>query len=173
MLTLSLLRHAKSSWDNPELSDYERPLSKRGTRAASEIGQYLMREKLVPDLVLCSGALRTRATLALVLAEIGPPAPEVRYEDGLYLATPDAMLALVHPVEAAFRHLMLIGHNPGIHALALGLVGEGARKTIGLLAREFPTGALARLVFDAEAWSDLKTASGRLERFVTPRRLAD
>ncbi len=88
MLTLSLLRHAKSSWADPGLNDYERPLAKRGANAAAEIGKYLKRQKLRPDLILCSGAARTRATLELVLAELGSPAPEVRNDDALYRTSP-------------------------------------------------------------------------------------
>jgi phosphohistidine phosphatase len=172
MLTLSLLRHAKSSWDDPELDDFDRPLSKRGTKAASEMGQYLAHERLIPDLVLCSGAVRTRATLALLLAEIGPPAPEIRYENALYLATPAAMLTLIQSTDPKRRHVMVIGHNPGLHALALELVGDGERKTVSALARAFPTGALALLTFEAGEWRGVKTAAGRLDRFVVPRRLA-
>ena len=75
MITLFLLRHAKSSWADPGLDDYERPLAKRGVNAGAEMGKYLKRQKLRPDLILCSGAVRTRATLELVLAELGTPAP--------------------------------------------------------------------------------------------------
>ncbi len=172
MLTLSLLRHAKSSWDDPALADHDRPLSKRGTKAAPEIAKYLKREELLPNLVLCSGAVRTRATLALILAEIGRAAPEIRYDDSLYLAAPETILQRVKDVEPRYTHLMVIGHNPGVHALALELTGGGERKAVAALATEFPTAALAVLTFDATRWGDIKTASGRLEHFVTPRRLA-
>jgi phosphohistidine phosphatase len=172
MLTLTLLRHAKSSWDDPALADHDRPLSKRGTKAAPEIAKYLKREELLPNLVLCSGAVRTRATLALILAEIGRAAPEIRYDDTLYLADPETILQRVKDVEPQHTHLMVIGHNPGMHALALELTGGGERKAVAALATEFPTAALAVLTFDATRWSDINAASGRLEHFVTPRRLA-
>ena len=175
MLTLSLLRHAKSSWAEPGIDDHERPLAKRGAKAAPEIGTYLRRERLRPDLVLCSGAVRARATLALVLAELGPPAPEVRYDDALYLATPAVMLGLLRRIDAAHRppylHVMVVGHNPGLHALALEVIGEGSRKDIAEVATKFPTAALAVLAIDAGSWSEIGAASARLERFVTPRRL--
>lgn len=172
MLTLSLLRHAKSSWDDRALDDHERPLAKRGTKAAPEVARYIKAEGLVPDLVLCSTAVRTRATLALLVAELGPPAPAIRFEDALYLAPSDVILSRIRAVETGVRHVMVIGHNPGMHALALELVGDGDRKTVASLATEFPTAALAVFAFDVGRWSEIGAASGRLERFVTPRRLA-
>ena len=172
MLTVSLFRHAKSSWDDRALDDHERPLAKRGTKAVPEIARYMREEGLVPDLVLCSTAVRTRATLALLVAELGPPAPTIRFDDALYLAPSDVILARVRAAEPGVRHIMVIGHNPGLHALALELVGDGDRKTVAALATEFPTAALAVFGFDVAQWSDVAVAGGRLERFVTPRRLA-
>jgi phosphohistidine phosphatase len=166
------MRHAKSSWDEPTLDDHERPLSKRGAKSAPEIAKYLRREELWPDLVLCSGSVRTRATLPLLLAESNRPAPEIRYDDSLYLALPETMLALVQQTGGAAAHVMVIGHNPGMHALALELTGGGDRKAIAGLAREFPTAALAVFTFDAARWSEIKSGAGRLEHFATPRRLA-
>jgi phosphohistidine phosphatase len=134
MLTLSLLRHAKSSWADPGLDDYERPLAKRGANAAAEIGKYLKRQKLRPDLILCSGAVRTRATLELVLAELCSPAPEVRYDDALYRTSPAIMLSGLRKIDTPYRHVMMIGHNPELHALSLKLIGDGRRKDIATLA---------------------------------------
>jgi phosphohistidine phosphatase len=172
MLTLSLLRHAKSSWADPELDDHERPLAKRGAKAIPALAKFIRQEKLRPSLVLCSDAMRTRATLALLLAEIGPPTPRVVYDDALYLASPDAIRTEIGRVEDGEPHVLVVGHNPGLHALALELVGEGDRKTLAMLAREFPTGAFAVLSFDATSWKDVKGAKGHLEHFTTPRRLA-
>ena len=170
MLTLSLLRHAKSSWADPGLDDYERPLAKRGVNAAAEIGKYLKRQKLRPDLILCSGAVRTRATLDLVLAELGTPAPEVRYDDALYRTSPDAMLGVLLKIDSPNRHVMMIGHNPELHELSLSLIGDGRPDDTAALAEKFPTAAVAVIVFDVAGWSGIRAASGRLERFVTPPR---
>lgn len=170
MLTLSLLRHAKSSWDDPTLDDHDRPLAKRGVKAVPLIAAYMRREGLVPDLVLCSDAMRTRATLALLVAELGAP-PRIVYDDTLYLATPQAILSAVSANTE--KHILVVGHNPGMHALALELVGDGNRKLLAGLAREFPTAALAVLTFDVERWSDVTPVSGRLRHFTTPRRLVD
>ena len=172
MLTLTLLRHAKSSWSNPELEDHERPLAKRGAKAIPAVAKFIRQEKLRPSLVLCSDAMRTRATLALLLAELGPPAPRVAYEETLYLAGPEAILSQISGAADSEPHIMVVGHNPGLHALALELVGEGERKMLAMLAQEFPTGALAVLTFDATSWKDIKSASGHLEHYTTPRRLS-
>src|SRR5262249_11074132 len=124
MLTLSLLRHAKSSWDDPALEDFDRPLSKRGATAAPRMGAYMAAQGLAPDLVLCSPAVRARQTLDLVLSHLGS-GPTVTYEDALYLAAPSVLLARLHKVEAAARHVLIVGHDPGIQALAVELSSSG------------------------------------------------
>lgn len=171
MLTLSLLRHAKSSWSDPALDDHDRPLAKRGVKAIPLVAKYMCQEKLAPGLVLCSDAMRTRATLALLLAEFDSPPPRIVYDETLYLAPPRAIMSAVSGYDE--RHILVVGHNPGLHALALELVGDGSRKTLAALAREFPTAALAVLTFDVENWSEVAPASGHLRHFTTPRRLAD
>jgi phosphohistidine phosphatase len=171
MLTLSLLRHAKSSWDDPALDDFDRPLGERGVKAAPLMGRYLMAEDLRPDLVICSGAVRTRATLALIMPELGAPPPDISYEDDLYLASASRLLGRVHKADRA-RNILLIGHNPGLHALALALVGDGKRRDLDALATKFPTAALAVFTFDVDKWSAVKAGTGALVRFVTPRQLA-
>jgi phosphohistidine phosphatase len=172
MLTLSLLRHAKSSWSDPELDDHERPLAKRGAKAVPAVAKFIRQEKLRPSLVLCSDAMRTRATLALLLAELGPPSPRVIYDDALYLASPEVILSELARVEDSETHVLVVGHNPGLHALALELVGEADRKMLTMLAQEFPTCALAVFSFDEASWKDVRNASGHLEHFTTPRRLS-
>ncbi|WP_083567346.1 histidine phosphatase family protein [Hyphomicrobium sp. CS1GBMeth3] len=171
MLTLSLLRHAKSSWANPELDDHERPLAKRGVRAIPAVAKFIRQEKLRPDLVLCSDAMRTRATLALLLAELGPPTPRVIYDPDLYLAAPGAIRSALAKLNDTATHVLVVGHNPGLHALALELVGEADRKLLAAMAQEFPTAAYAVFSFDVASWKDVKSASGHLEHFTTPRRL--
>lgn len=173
MLTLSLLRHAKSSWADPHLDDHDRPLAKRGVKAVPAVARFLRQEKLRPGLVLCSGAMRTRATLALLLAELGPPPPRIVYDEALYLAPPKAILSVLAETGGDEPHVMVVGHNPGLHALALELVGDGDRKSLAAMAREFPTGALAVLTFGAAGWKDVIRASGHLEHYTTPRQLAD
>ena len=173
MLTLSLLRHAKSSWSDLELDDYERGLAERGIKAAPEMGRYIANKKLMPDLILCSGAVRTRATLALILPELGAPPPEIRYDDALYLASPITMLDAVRRLAPGPKHVLLIAHNPGLHALALELTGSGDPAALSGLATKFPTAALAVFTFKSAAWTDIRPGTGRLEQFVTPRGLRE
>src|SRR5918992_426176 len=171
MLTLSLLRHAKSSWADRELEDHDRPLAKRGTKAAGAMGAYIATNGLQPDLVLCSGAVRTRATLTLVLPQLGKPPPKAVFDNALYMATPAALLGRLQQVKSDARHVMLIGHNPGMHALALELTGKGSREDVEAMATKFPTCALAVLTFKVRKWSDVGSGAGTLELFMPPRRL--
>src|SRR4051794_11013088 len=117
MLTLTLLRHAKSSWEEP-LDDFDRPLAPRGEKAAPEIGAALAARGLRPDLIVCSGAVRARETLGLMLERLGAPPPEVIYDDSLYMAAPGKLLKRLHAIASSFpgnvpHHVMLVGHNPG------------------------------------------------------------
>lgn len=174
MLTLLLLRHAKSSWDNPALADYDRPLAKRGVKAAPRVGAELAALGLHPALILCSGAARARETLSLVLPAIAEPAPEVIYDDAFYMASPDALLAMLRTLPAgggAPKSVMVVGHNPGLEELAELLVGDGEAEAQEVMAEKFPTCALAVITFDADNWSDIAPGTGKLTRFITPARL--
>ncbi len=169
MLTLSLLRHGKSSWDEDgELEDHERPLTRRGRSAARAMGAYIAAHGPRPDRVLCSSAARNRQTLDEVLTELGSPAPDVAVEPELYLAPATAMLDHVRRTGAGVRSLMLIGHNPGLHALALELTGCGLRRDIASMAVKFPSCGLAVLTFEASDWAEVRPASGRLVLFLPP-----
>jgi phosphohistidine phosphatase len=176
MLTLSLLRHAKSSWDQPGLGDHDRPLSKRGLKAAPKIGAALSSMGLKPDLVLCSGAVRARETLSLVLPAFSPPPPQVVYEDSIYMATPAALLMRIRSVETEHsdrtpHHVMIVGHNPGLEELAMLLIGSGADDDMTRIAEKFPTCAVAIIAFETGNWTEIDAGAGRLEHFINPRHL--
>lgn len=171
MLTLTLLRHAKSSWDDDKLSDFDRPLSPRGERTARLIGSYMRVHGIEPELVLCSTARRTVETLGLVRAELAS-APKLLQEDGLYLASAARLLARIREVAKGTRNVMIVGHNPGLHALALDLVAAGRREDIAELARKLPTGGLVVIGFTEKSWKDVQAARGGLRLFVKPSRLA-
>jgi phosphohistidine phosphatase len=171
MLTLSLLRHAKSSWAEPSQEDFDRPLNERGREAAPAMGKYMAAQKLAPDLILCSTAVRARETLELVLPHL-PHGTVVEYEDGLYLTAATMMLKRVRAIGSDVGHLMLIGHDPGIHALATKLAGSGDPELLDALAAKFPTAGLAVIVFDAKGWNAVKPGEGRLKIFMTPKRLS-
>jgi len=168
MLTLSLLRHAKSSWKNPALPDRERPLNARGMSDAPAMGRAMSERGIEPELVLCSSAQRTVDTLALVLPELKIE-PEVIYEEALYQASPDDMLGMLRGLQPGVRNVLLVGHNPEIQALALGLVGSGPNDLRNRLAEKYPTAGLAVINFTAGLWSSVDAGSGSLSLFLTPR----
>lgn len=171
MRLLSFLRHAKSNWDDPTLQDVDRPLSPRGRKAASLLGRYIIAEGLVPDLVLSSVSIRTRQTCELAFAGL-TPAPKIVFEDNVYLASADQLIELIRATEASVPHLMIVGHNPGLQRLALGLVGTGPARQIASLAEKLPTAGLVVLKLPGEAWNAAVPGVARLMRFVTPRCLA-
>ena len=170
MKTLLLLRHAKSSWDNPGGRDFDRPLAPRGRRTAPLIGGYLRDHQLLPDLVLCSTARRARETYDLVVPAAGGAA--VQFEQALYLATPATLLRLVQATPASVERLLVVGHNPGLQQFAAQLARTGDKATRKRLQAKFPTAALAVITFPAADWGDIKPGVGQLESFVVPRDLA-
>ena len=170
MKRLSLLRHAKSDRSDPAAEDFDRGLNSRGHQAAPAMGRYLRRQKLLPDIVLCSAARRARETWELAAATLKGEIP-VEYSERLYLAAPSQILRLLHQLPETAGAALLVGHNPGFHALALQLVGSGDGAVRAQLQAKFPTAALAVIDFDAERWSDLASGKGELMRFVVPRDL--
>jgi len=170
MLTLSLLRHAKSSWANPNLHDFDRPLNERGRDAAPRMGAFMAEQGIAPGLILCSPSVRTRQTLDLVLPHFSS-SPMVVYEDAIYLGAPSILLKHVRKLAADVRHAMIVAHDPALHHLAMDLSGSGNPDLLQSLAQKFPTAALAVIVFDAGSWSKVKSGAGRLELFMTPKRL--
>ena len=124
MKRLYLLRHAKSSWDDPTLADHDRPLAPRGRRAAKVIAEHLGREGIAPELVLCSPSRRTRQTLTRIAPGLGKSA-DVQIKPELYAASAADLLEVLHEVPDEVESVMLIGHNPGIQDLALSLAGAG------------------------------------------------
>jgi phosphohistidine phosphatase len=158
---LFLLRHAKSSWDDPSLADYDRPLSPRGRKAAKRIGAYLRGEQIRVALVLCSSARRAHETLDLV----APPG-EIQIERELYGASARELLERLRRVSDEADAVMLIGHEPAMRELAVGLIGAGSE----LAGRKFPTAALATLTFTGP-WSGLEPGHAELAAFVTPKEL--
>lgn len=171
MLTLALLRHAKSSWDNPSQEDFDRPLNERGLKAAPAAGAALVKLSLKPDLILCSAAARTRQTLKYVLASLAPPVPPATViDEKLYLAGPVTLLEFLRDIPEGPTSVLVVGHNPGLHALALTLTGGGDPVARAALAVRYPTAALAILKIDRDRWRDLRPSDGKLEAFWTPKK---
>ncbi|MDX2317444.1 MAG: histidine phosphatase family protein [Hyphomicrobiaceae bacterium] len=170
MLTLSLLRHAKSSWKNPSLPDRERPLAARGITDAPLMGRAITERGIDPELVLCSSARRTVDTLSLVLPELKVE-PSVVYEDALYHASAAEMLHRLRDVQPGANRVMMVGHNPGIQRLALDLIGSGPKHMRNHLMEKYPTAGLVVINFTAGLWSSVDINSGALNQFLVPREL--
>ncbi|MBX9943902.1 MAG: histidine phosphatase family protein [Reyranella sp.] len=171
MKAILLLRHAKSAWSDPRLSDHDRPLNRRGEQAAKAMADEIARNAPHPDLILCSTATRTRQTLAPLIARLGAPAPKISLEDELYLAAEDALLARLQAVDDAVGSVLLIGHNDGIWELATALADRGPAPALAALREKYPTGALAVLRARPDRWSDLAAGTAELAAFVRPRDL--
>jgi phosphohistidine phosphatase len=163
MRTLYLLRHAKSSWKDLTLPDFDRPLKDRGRKAAKRIGKYLGAEKLNGPLVICSPAVRTRETAEIVLKRAHLP-DEVRFDERIYEASLRDLVLVAAEIPDDKQVAILIGHNPGFEELLAYLTGEG---------RRMPTCALAKIKFDVESWKDIKEDQGALDWFVTPKELEE
>jgi len=165
MKTLYLLRHAKSSWDDPSVPDLDRPLNDRGRRAAAVMADQINNRGIRPEVVLCSTARRAVETLES-LGDMFSESADIHIERGLYLAGLEDLTERVNELSAHVGSAILIGHNPGMHEFGIALAGAGAR--LDALRGKMPTGALAVLEFDQEGW-DLKPGTGRLQDLVLPR----
>lgn len=166
---LLLLRHAKSSWNPPLPRDFDRPLNRRGQRAARRMAEWFSRARRRPDVVLCSSAARTRETLDFLRESLGRP--EIRYERILYLASAKRLLARLRKLPASARSVLLIGHNPGLRMLALLLSANRPPEARTRIEVKFPTAALACFRVDAKTWKRLGPDTARLLDYVTPRDL--
>ncbi|MGW5633734.1 SixA phosphatase family protein [Streptomyces sp. NPDC003832] len=164
---LVVLRHAKSAW--PEgVADHRRPLAPRGLRDAPAAGRALAESDLLPDLALCSTAVRARRTWELASAEWGTP-PPVRYVPQLYAAEVADLLDAVHATPAEVETLLLVGHNPGLEELVTELAGDSLDDALDAVRVKFPTSAVAVLAWRGPSWSALAPGTALLTWFAVPR----
>jgi len=167
---LLLLRHAKSDW--PDVADHERPLAKRGRRDAPVVGHWIATSGYQPDAVVCSTARRARETWELVAAELASAAapevaaPEVRYEPRVYEASVLSLLMLVRGFDPAWRTVMIVGHNPGLAELTVGLANPDTAE----IPHAFPTAAVAVLGLRGD-WAAAAPGEAGLLAFVVPAEL--
>lgn len=160
MKTLYLMRHAKSSWKDSHLMDHERPLKKRGRKDAGAMGKLLESKKRIPDMIYSSTAERARETAGLVAEKTGYIG-EVHFFKQLYLAEPDALVAILHQVPDDVETVLLVGHNPGLEALTQVFGG----KIVAL-----PTAAVAHLQMPVEKWSEIRLSTcGELAHLWVPK----
>ncbi|MBK8174728.1 MAG: histidine phosphatase family protein [Rhodospirillales bacterium] len=168
--TLFLLRHAKSSWKETGLEDFDRSLNRRGRAAATAIGQYLAEANIAPAQILCSSAKRTRETLERVQGALTTAVP-TRFERGIYLAEAPALLRRIKRLSDSLASVMIVGHNPGLEILAEMLINDGDESLRQALAAKFPTGSLCIIKADVVHWAEFKARCGQLVAFVCPRQL--
>ena len=171
MLTLSIVRHAKSSWGDPGLRDIDRPLNDRGKGQAQQLGNYMSDEMIAPDLIICSSAKRARQTLKQMKKNWLSEA-ELIIESRLYLASPNTITALLGEYGQNHSHIMIIGHNPGLHMLAHKLAVRGDDDDLAILQEKYPTGTLCGIRSKADKWKKIGKAAGTLIYLATPRQLA-
>ncbi|MEE2046226.1 histidine phosphatase family protein, partial [Nocardiopsis tropica] len=157
--TITLLRHGKAEWNDAD--DHERPLAERGRKDAPAAGRWLAGSGLLTDLVLCSTAARCRETWKLAAAELAQR-PRTVYEDRLYEASVGELVTLLNEVDDEVAHLLVVGHNPGVHALADALAGEAEGDLLPRMNRSgFPTSAIAVLSFTG-SWTGVEHGGERL-----------
>ena len=161
MLTLYLLRHAKSSWDDDSKHDFERSLANRGRKAAALIGEFIHEKRMDFDLVLVSTAVRTRETIELI-EERAKFRGEIRYDERIYEATASQLLEIIAQIDNDRRNVLLVGHNPGIEELLALLTGEQQRVT---------TANFAKIKIKAAKWSAGLATKGTLEWIIRPKEM--
>jgi phosphohistidine phosphatase len=171
MRRLLLLRHAKTERPKPGERDRDRKLMPRGRADAPVIGTYMARHRLAPDLALVSPATRAEETWALV-AIACKKAPRVQKDARIYNANADTLIELVKETRDA-QTLLIVGHNPGLHDLAVQLIAAGDVEARERINEKLPTAGLVVIEFPFDDWSQLHRSSGRLERFVSPRLIAE
>jgi phosphohistidine phosphatase len=175
MRRLLLLRHAKTETDAPSGGDQDRRLDDRGHADAAEIAGWLIRNRLLPDAALVSTAVRTRQTWEILAGQIpdGAQPPEVSYLPELYGAGAAQMLQEIRNVSGAPNRLLVVGHNPGLQELALGLTCKGDAAERKALNGNMPTCGLVVLDFALDDWADAAFGGGKLSHFVSPKILRE
>jgi phosphohistidine phosphatase len=167
MRRLMLLRHAKSAWPNG-VDDLQRPLAERGRKACSLMGRYMADEGLVADLAVVSTARRARESWELIRPAFAQDIVE-QDEPRIYEASASAILDVVGETAPDVHTLLLVGHNPGLHELALKLIRKGNPSDLPRLQRKYPTAGLVVIDFKIRRWSKTAESPGQLERFQTPK----
>ena len=161
MRTLFLLRHAKSSWKNKDLADFERPLNSRGRKAAETMGAYLKQESVNPELILSSCAVRARETIEIVLRS-AKLKPELRFDERIYEASSARLHEVITQIDKGVQSILIVGHNPGLEELISVLTGN---------FEAMPTAALAKISLKISDWTNAGSKYGTLDWIVRPKEL--
>jgi phosphohistidine phosphatase len=159
MKILYVLRHAKSSWDNPNIADFDRPLNERGLKTAPFVGEIMLKNNFQPEFLISSPAIRARETADLVKISAHLKT-SVSFDERIYEASPQTLLHIVSELNDSVNSAMIIGHNPGLEALIKALTGE---------FQAMPTAGLAVIDLDTENWSSINSESGKLRTVIRPK----
>lgn len=170
MKRLTILRHAKSDWGDPNLEDFNRPLNDRGWKAAKRMGRELDRRHVRVDFVIASPAARVRETID-GLQESVKLNVEIRFEPRLYGASEETLLQIVRSLSEKVHAPLLVGHNPGLQRLAIELTHDDAGGLRQRMTDKFPTAALARIELPADRWADVEPGSGAIAELILPKEL--
>lgn len=165
MKTLQILRHAKAETGDMNMDDFNRALAPRGIEDAQRLGNYLSDDN-TPDSILCSSAIRTVQTYEN-MASAWQSLPDASYHESLYLASTGTLMRLLQQQVSSITHILLIGHNPGLHQLALTLTDNSGENACADIAYKFPTCAMAEIGFSFDSWDKLAPACGTLTRYLT------
>ena len=166
MKTLTLLRHAKSTWDDPIARDFDRPLNQRGRRAATAMGREMRELELKYDLVMASPAVRVIQTIDALASGYGTLSPD--YDKRIYLGSAATLTELLLDIKDSKNSVLLVGHNPGLEHLALSLTEDGDPLR-SAIEEKYPTAALAEIALPLARWGDLVPGIGKIQRFIRPR----
>ncbi len=161
MKTLFLLRHAKSSWSDQNLQDFDRPLNARGRKGAELIATFIKKQKVSPDLVISSPAVRARETIEIIVKTVKLPA-ELRFDQRIYEASALVLIEVISQIEEDKSKVLLVGHNPGMENLLEMLTGQVA---------QMATCTLARIDLKADRWTKALEGQGKLDWQVKPKEL--
>jgi phosphohistidine phosphatase len=164
MKTVYLVRHAKSSWNDPDLEDFERPLNKRGRKSALLMGSVLKRLEAAPDLVISSPANRAAMTARMLANAIHYPLERIQYSETIYLSDEDVLIQFLRDINDSANQAMLIGHNPGLTGLA-NYIGDQRINNI-------PTGGVCCTDLKITSWKDIREHGGKLRFFEFPKKHA-
>lgn len=170
MTILTVLRHAKSSWDETGIDDFDRPLTDRGRKAARRVGHELKHRKIRFDQVIASPAVRVRETLKEFASGYGKDL-EMRFDERIYAASVETLLNLVRAIPEGAHAPLLVGHNPGLQELLVTLTRDDESGLRRRVSAKFPTAAVAVVTLPAPRWDEVSTDSGEIRELIIPREL--
>jgi phosphohistidine phosphatase len=171
MKRLAIFRHAKSSWDDASIDDFNRPLNERGWKSARRIGKEMKHRRMSFDLGLASPAARVRETIDGVTETYGEPKFPIRFEPRMYGASVVTLVELIRSIPADVEAALMVGHNPGFERLVAELTRDDSKGLRDRVAGKFPTAAMAVIELPAASWAEVEPGEGQVVELLLPREL--